>query len=73
MCDVLMKTCRYIFVEFRTADEATAALSVMDGHPFDSKHTFAVNRFTDIERYANLDETYVEPEAEEYKPRVCDH
>lgn len=43
----------------------------MDGYPFDAKHTFRVNRFTDIERYAEMDETYVEPEPEEYKPKVC--
>lgn len=43
----------------------------MDGFPFDARHTFKVNRFTDIERFADLDETYVEPKIEEYKPRVC--
>lgn len=43
----------------------------MDGYPFGAKHTFTfrVNWFTDIEHYANMDETYVEPEVEEYKPR----
>jgi translation initiation factor 3 subunit B len=29
-----------------------------------------VNRFSDIEKYAELDETYVEPELEDYTPRV---
>ena len=43
----------------------------MNGHPFDAKHTFRINRFTDIERYANMDETYVEPKVEEYRPKVC--
>lgn len=43
----------------------------MDGFPFDARHTFKINHFTDIERYAELDETYVEPKAEEYQPRVC--
>jgi translation initiation factor 3 subunit B len=38
----------------------------MNGHPFDAKHTFLVNRFTDIEKFADLDETYVEPAREEY-------
>ena len=42
----------------------------MDGHQFDSKHTFLVNRFTDIEQYANMDETYVEPKTEEFHPKV---
>jgi translation initiation factor 3 subunit B len=42
----------------------------MEGYPFDRHHTFIVNLFTDIERYANLDENYIEPEVEEYVPRV---
>lgn len=60
----------YVFIEFRNADEATLALTAMNGHPFDAKHTFQINRFTDIERYADLDETYVEPEREEYHTKV---
>ncbi|KZT30474.1 translation initiation factor eIF-3b [Neolentinus lepideus HHB14362 ss-1] len=59
----------YIFVEFHTADEAAYALSAMDGHPFDAKHTFVTNYFTDVEKFVNIDETYVEPKTEEYKPR----
>jgi translation initiation factor 3 subunit B len=43
----------------------------MNGHPFDARHTFFVNRFTDIEKFAELDETYVEPQREEYHPKVC--
>lgn len=46
------------------------ALAALHNHPFDTKHTFKVNRFTDIERFASLDETYVEPELEEYTARV---
>jgi hypothetical protein len=42
----------------------------MNGHPFDAKHTFLVNRFTDIEKFADLDETYVEPVREEYQAKV---
>lgn len=60
----------FIFVEFRNADDANLALMALQNHPFDAKHTFKVNRFTDIERYASLDENYVEPEQEEYLPRV---
>ncbi|TFK30543.1 translation initiation factor eIF-3b, partial [Coprinopsis marcescibilis] len=59
----------YAFVELRNVDEANAAIAAMDNHPFDSKHTFRVNKFTDVERFANLDEEYVEPEEEEYVPR----
>ncbi|KAG8769981.1 Translation initiation factor 3 subunit b, partial [Ceratobasidium sp. 428] len=60
----------YIFAEFSTADEATFALSAMNGFPFDAKHTFAINRFTDIEKFATLDETYVPPTVPNYTPRA---
>ncbi|KAG7450405.1 translation initiation factor eIF-3b [Guyanagaster necrorhizus] len=59
----------YIFIDFRSMDEANMALATMHNHPFDARHQFKVNKFTDIERYAELDETYVEPEIEEYTPR----
>ena len=61
----------YLFVDAGSADAATFAINVMHGHPFDSKHTFLVNRFTDIEQYANVDETYVEPKIEEFQSKVC--
>jgi hypothetical protein len=61
---------RYAFIEFRNADAAAYALNEMNGHPFDAKHTFLVNRFTDVEKYANLDETYVEPQREEYHSKA---
>jgi hypothetical protein len=61
---------RYVFIEFRNADTAAHALNEMNGHPFDAKHTFFVNRFTDIEKFADMDETYVEPQQEEYSAKV---
>ena len=61
---------RYVFIEFRNADTATHALNEMNGHPFDATHTFFVNRFTDIEKFADMDETYVEPERDEYQAKV---
>ena len=42
----------------------------MNGHPFDAKHTFIVNLFTEIERFSTLDEGYSEPKAEVYQSRV---
>jgi len=61
---------RYAFIEFRNADAAIYALNEMNGHPFDTKHTFLINRFTDIEKFAELDETYVDPQREEYHSKV---
>ena len=57
-------------MEFATQHEAAHAIAAMNGHPFDAKHTFIVNPFTDIEKYAEMDETFVEPKVQEYKPKV---
>ncbi|KAH6917282.1 eukaryotic translation initiation factor eIF2A-domain-containing protein [Coprinopsis sp. MPI-PUGE-AT-0042] len=59
----------FAFVEFRNADDAALAIGAMDHHPFDSKHTFRVNKFTDVETLVNMDETFEEPEEEEYVAR----
>ncbi|KAF4623636.1 hypothetical protein D9613_001900 [Agrocybe pediades] len=67
--DASGKSKGYMFVEFKNENDANLALVNLDNYPFDARHTFRVNRFTDIERYADLDETYVEPELEEYTPR----
>ena len=61
----------FVFMEFKTVEDAMFAISAMHGHPFDAKHTFLVNRFTDIEKYQDVDEVFVPPEAEVYEPRVC--
>ncbi|TDL28371.1 translation initiation factor eIF-3b [Rickenella mellea] len=59
----------YIFMELQSPEEAIYAQNAMHGHAFDSKHTFAVNRFSDIDYFANLDETYEEPQASTYVPK----
>ncbi|THH31902.1 hypothetical protein EUX98_g2282 [Antrodiella citrinella] len=56
----------YLFVDFKTADDAVYGIAALQEYQFDSKHRFYLNRFTDIERYASLDETYHEPEPEPY-------
>lgn len=59
-----------MFVEFKNVDDANLALATIHNHPFDAKHTFKANRFTDIERYTEMDETYVEPKLEIFEARV---
>ncbi|KAJ1020578.1 hypothetical protein NDA13_005892 [Ustilago tritici] len=59
----------YLFVEMASAEDAAQAIRQMDGYAFDKKHRFSVHRFTDVEKYANLSEEYVEPAEEEFKPR----
>ena len=62
---------RFIFLDLRSAEDANLALAALHNHPFDAKHTFKLDKFTDVEKFANVDETYVEPETEEFVPRVC--
>ena len=57
-------------MELASAEDAALAIRTMDGYPFDKRHKFAVNRFTDVEKLANLDEKYQEPEEKEYEDRV---
>jgi hypothetical protein len=59
-------------MELASAEDAALAIRMMDGYPFDKRHKFSVNRFTDVEKLANLDEEYKEPAEEEYKDRVSD-
>jgi len=48
-------------MELESCDAATQAIRAMDGYAFDKKHRFTVNRFGDVERLANMDETYADP------------
>jgi translation initiation factor 3 subunit B len=59
-----------MFIEFNTVQEAERARNTMDRHPFDAKHRFSVNLLTDLETYAELDETFHEPEPEPFKVKV---
>jgi translation initiation factor 3 subunit B len=45
---------RFVFITYPDAQQAENALRVLDNTPFGGKHTLYVNRFGDIERYANL-------------------
>lgn len=68
---LVLKKRSFVFIDLGNPDSAAFAASAMHGHPFDSKHTFYINRFSDIERYTNMDETYVEPKVEDYRAKVC--
>ncbi|KAE8266373.1 hypothetical protein A4X09_0g5970 [Tilletia walkeri] len=59
----------YAFIEMRSAEDAATAIRAMNGFAFDKRHTFAVNRFTDVERLAVLNEQWTEPEVGEFKPK----
>lgn len=60
----------YVFAEFSTVDEANIAITAIHGSHFDKSHPLFANRFTDIEKFAALDEKYVEPTVEPFAPKV---
>ncbi|KAK6404630.1 Translation initiation factor 3 subunit b, partial [Oleoguttula sp. CCFEE 5521] len=62
----------YAFVEYETSAQAAAAVKLLHGTPLDKKHTIAVNKLTDIERYGRegkIDETYHEPEIAHFEEK----
>ncbi|KAH9844435.1 Eukaryotic translation initiation factor 3 subunit B [Teratosphaeria destructans] len=59
----------FAFVEYETPAQAAAAVKALHATPLDKKHTIAVNKLTDIERYGRegrIDETYKAPEIEPF-------
>lgn len=55
----------FAFVEYETPAQAAAAVKALHGQPLDKKHTMAVNKLTDIERFGRegrIDEQYKAPE-----------
>jgi translation initiation factor 3 subunit B len=65
MDEATQQTGGYAFVEYETPAQAVAAVKALNGTPLDKKHTIAVNKLTDIERYGRegrIDEDYKEPE-----------
>ncbi|XP_071954537.1 eukaryotic translation initiation factor 3 subunit B-like [Antedon mediterranea] len=47
------KTMGYIFLEYKSPANAVSAVKMLNGYKLDKQHTFAVNLFTDFEKYAN--------------------
>jgi len=66
------KTEGYAFVEYQTVEQAMNAVKTLHGTPLDKRHTMAVNKLADIERYGRegrINEEYQAPEIEQYKER----
>lgn len=60
----------YLFVQFKTAAMADAAIAQLNGKKLDQKHRLLVNRLSDIENYGvegNVADHFDEPQVEEYK------
>ncbi|CAG8605975.1 5784_t:CDS:2 [Acaulospora morrowiae] len=56
----------YIFIEFETSEQANMAIKQYDRYPMDKTHYLAVNRFTEIDKYSQIEEEYKEPEEEKF-------
>ena len=72
-CENMVADGRYVFIEYATPEQAAAAIKSKNGHALDKSHKLRVNRFTDVEKYANSPENYVEPEIEPYVKAVCSY
>ncbi|CAO3634159.1 unnamed protein product [Cunninghamella echinulata] len=59
----------YLFIDFETAESAQAAVKNLNGHKMSKTHQLSVNKFTDVDKYTNLSENYVEPHIEPYQPK----
>ncbi|KAI1614591.1 eukaryotic translation initiation factor 3 subunit B [Exophiala viscosa] len=62
----------FAFVEYQTPEQAVAATKQLHGVALDKKHTLAVNKLTDIEKYGRegrIDEEYSPPEIEPFSDR----
>ncbi|MCJ1377361.1 Translation initiation factor 3 subunit b [Xylographa soralifera] len=59
----------YAFVEYETPQQAVAATKQLHGTALDRRHTIAVNKLTDIERYGRegrIDDEYHPPDIEPF-------
>jgi translation initiation factor 3 subunit B len=60
----------FAFVEYSSPAEAVAAVKQLHGTPLDKKHSMAVNKLTDIDRYGKegrVDDDYHAPEIEPFQ------
>lgn len=62
----------FAFVEYENAQQAVAAVKQLNGTQLDRKHTIAVNKLTDVDRYGHegrINETYSAPVIESFKEK----
>jgi len=62
----------FAFVEYNAPSEAIAAVKQLHGTPLDKKHTMAVNKLTDIDRFGRegrITEDYTPPEIEPFQQK----
>merc|ERR1719369_2236106 len=57
----------YIFLEFKNHRNAVEAMRATNNYKLDKTHTFAVNLFSDLEKYENIPTEWEPPQEKEYK------
>ena len=60
----------FAFVVFETKESAAKAVSLADGFKLDKKHTFRVCMYTDLDKYREWPDKYVEPTMPAFKEPV---
>ncbi|CAF9935267.1 Translation initiation factor 3 subunit b [Imshaugia aleurites] len=59
----------FAFVEYQTPQQAIAATKQLHGTAIDRRHTFAINKITDVERYGRegrIDDEYQPPKIDDF-------
>ena len=56
----------YCFLEFQTLREAEEAVATTNGYKLDKQHTFAVNPFSDFDKYVNVSDQWIPPSPQPY-------
>ncbi|KAK9695667.1 Translation initiation factor 3 subunit b [Basidiobolus ranarum] len=59
----------FLFVEMEDTEKAALAVKHLNNYAMDKTHILSVNKFTDVEKYTNLDEEYKEPEIEPFEEK----
>ncbi|TIB70164.1 hypothetical protein E3P77_00082 [Wallemia ichthyophaga] len=59
----------YIFLTLKSSNEANTLINKLDDSPFDSKHTFKINKFSQIDAYLNASDEYTEPTIPPHNPK----
>lgn len=56
----------FMFVEYETPAQALNAVKTLNGKKLDKAHTLTANLFTDVDKYANIDDEFQPPADETY-------
>jgi translation initiation factor 3 subunit B len=57
----------YVFLEYKKPENAEEAVRTFNNHRLDKSHTFAVNLFTDFQKYADIPKDWEPPTPQPFK------